>query len=153
MTGKEFKEKMVKELGSSAAVAELFSTIPQNMNTLYNVADIKTGLLEKACMLMGKDMSFFYPMKKTEEIVNNNFQTATNVTGTGNIGTDQTMFLQYLMDENKRKDTTIQDLHKEKDALRNEIDTLTRILNRYTDEQSTTNYRMAAEHAPVRYDK
>lgn len=58
MSGEEVK-KILKENYKLADVAAAMGIIPQNLQSLLDVADIKTGVLERIAAAIGKDICFF----------------------------------------------------------------------------------------------
>lgn len=87
MTGKELKKK-IQETGITVKdLANRLNMSPQALNTIFNVADVKSGTLEKIAGVLSVNMSFFYPMPA--EIVNTSnihSQRAHNISnGSGNI--------------------------------------------------------------------
>ena len=60
MSGEQLN-KMLKDSGYVLAdIARMLGITPQALNQLLNAKDVKTGLLEDLCRVLGKDMSFFY---------------------------------------------------------------------------------------------
>lgn len=59
MSGEEVK-KILKAHYKLTDVAEAMGIIPQNLQSLLDVADIKTGVLERIAAAIGKDINFFF---------------------------------------------------------------------------------------------
>ena len=87
MTGKELKAKISASGRSVKEVSDLLNMSPQALNTIFNVADVKTGILEKLCVAFGVDMTFFYPVKPVTETNTDlrRFKTHNLHTGKGDI--------------------------------------------------------------------
>ena len=64
MTGKELKRRLSALGISLSEVAEKLNMSQQNLSRALAVADIKTGLLERICEALGKNISFFYENTK-----------------------------------------------------------------------------------------
>lgn len=110
MSGKELKAKLQATGKSISAIAELLGKSPQALNTILNVADVKTGTLEELCDALGVEMSYFYPSKNAVQVTNND--NAHHNTATGNVSSD-TVLLDALKDviaSNKKKDEQIDTL-------------------------------------------
>lgn len=60
MSGAEVKEKLMKGGYILKDVADAMGIIPQNLQSLLNADDIKTGVLEKIAQAISKSIYFFY---------------------------------------------------------------------------------------------
>lgn len=60
MTGQEFKSVLLKTGKSLTEISKLFGLTTQGLNSLFRVADVKTGTVEKASRLLGIPLSAFY---------------------------------------------------------------------------------------------
>lgn len=60
MKGNELRTKMENAGYTQIEIARLLGVAPQSITQYYNADDVKTGLLEKLCQVLEKDMSFFY---------------------------------------------------------------------------------------------
>lgn len=63
MTGECLKKKLFSCGYRINELATMLDMSQQNVSRALAVADVKTGLLEKICAVIGKDMSFFYGYK------------------------------------------------------------------------------------------
>lgn len=61
MTGKEVKGILTSNGYSITDVANRLGVSQPNLSMALKVADVKTGLLEKICKVLGVEMDFFYP--------------------------------------------------------------------------------------------
>lgn len=91
MTGRELKKKIQEINITVKDLADKLNMSPQALNTIFNVADVKSGTLEKIADVLKVNMSFFYP--ESAGIVNTNnihSQRAHNISnGSGNINEAQ----------------------------------------------------------------
>ena len=60
MSGEDLKERLTKNGYQMKDVADLMGMSQQNFSTGLKVADVKTGFIEKLCVVLGKKMDFFY---------------------------------------------------------------------------------------------
>lgn len=60
MTGEQIKNILLQNGIKIAELHRLLDTSPQNMNRALNVADVKSGFIEKLCDTLNVDMSVFY---------------------------------------------------------------------------------------------
>lgn len=60
MTGKRVKEILRKNGYVLSDVAKSMGIIPQNLQSMLNVEDIKTGVLERVAAAINKNVYFFY---------------------------------------------------------------------------------------------
>ena len=63
MTGEELKRKLEATGVSQAKIAEMLGIFPQSLNKTLQADDVKSGLIEKLCQILDKDISFFYDVK------------------------------------------------------------------------------------------
>ena len=118
MTGKELKTKVLTTGHTITEISSMLGMSPQALNTIFNVADVKTGTVEKMCAALKVDMSFFYPVAPAYEQTTNNTKEvhARNIgaVGSGN-GTDNEGANAELINK----------LLEQLDAQRKQIDKLT----------------------------
>ena len=60
MTGEQIKNILLQNGIKIAELHRLLDTSPQNMNRALNVADVKSGFIEKLCDTLNIDMTVFY---------------------------------------------------------------------------------------------
>ena len=104
MSGKEVKEILIKNGYSLTDIAKNMGESPQNLNSLLNAADIKTGVLEKIATAINNSLYFFfkehspvYKEKEPEKAVE-----------------DGLLFENKLLERQlKEKDAIIKDLNRE----------------------------------------
>lgn len=60
MSGEEIKRKLIAEGYQITSIAEKLNLSQPNMSRALGVADVKTGFIEKLCVVLNKDLSFFY---------------------------------------------------------------------------------------------
>ncbi len=60
MSGEQVKQKLIQGGVKVSELHTLLKTSPQNLSRGLNVADVKTGFIEKLCSVLNIDMSFFY---------------------------------------------------------------------------------------------
>jgi hypothetical protein len=65
--GKEVKEKLLNSGYVLKDVAAIMGIIPQNLQSLLGVDDIKTGVLESIAKAINKSIYFFYDASTTNE--------------------------------------------------------------------------------------
>ena len=73
MRGIDVKKKLQKSGFSLKVVADLMGETPQNLNSMLNAQDIKTGVLERIAKAINKNLYFFFDEKirlMTEEEMN-----------------------------------------------------------------------------------
>ena len=85
----DYLKKLLKNAGySPTEIAAKLEVTSQALNSTFNSPDVKSGILEKLCEVLGVGMSFFYPNLYTINNVNNNInkQEAHNISnGSGSI--------------------------------------------------------------------
>ena len=118
MTGKELKDKLSTCDISQAEIARRLGMSTQSMSQALNVADIKTGFLEKIANVLGVPMSRFYP-NDTTTITNYSIELHVRnnsgvVSGTNNgiisAGQDAQRLVEMLVEANAKKDQQIDKL-------------------------------------------
>lgn len=77
MTGNDVYEKLKELRVRPSDLAKSMGTIPQNIASIFNSPDVKSGTLEAIADALGRDMTLWYPV--TEQNTYNN---------TGNAGRD-----------------------------------------------------------------
>ena len=120
MTGKELKDKLSTCGISQAEIARRLGMSTQSMSQALNVADIKTGFLEKIANVLGVPMSRFYPNDTTATITNEsselhvrNNSGVVSGTNNGSIITgqqDTQKLVEMLVEANAKKDQQIDKL-------------------------------------------
>ncbi|WP_423127548.1 hypothetical protein [Gaoshiqia sp. Z1-71] len=60
MKGIEVKKKLQNDRFSMKEIADLMGETPQNLQAMFKVEDIKTGVLERIAKAIGKDILYFY---------------------------------------------------------------------------------------------
>lgn len=119
MTGKELKDKLSTCGISQAEIARRLGMSTQSMSQALNVADIKTGFLEKIANVLGVPMSRFYPNDTTTTITNESSELHVRnnsgvVSGTNNgsisAGQDAQRLVEILVEANAKKDQQIDKL-------------------------------------------
>ena len=120
MTGKELKDKLSTCGISQAEIARRLGMSTQSMSQALNVADIKTGFLEKIANVLGVPMSRFYPNDTTTTITNEsselhvrNNSGVVSGTNNGTISTgqqDTQKLVEMLVEANAKKDQQIDKL-------------------------------------------
>ena len=71
MSGKELKQMLNNTGIKVSELASLMNTSQQNLSLKLNAADVKTGLIEDLCVVLNKDLTFFYGGTKYLPIQNN----------------------------------------------------------------------------------
>ena len=119
MTGKELKDKLSTCGISQAEIARRLGMSTQSMSQALNVADIKTGFLEKIANVLGLPMSRFYPndaatiTNESSELHVRNNSGVVSGTNNGNINTgqqDAQRLVEMLVEANAKKDQQIDKL-------------------------------------------
>ena len=119
MAGKELKDKLSTCGISQAEIARRLGMSTQSMSQALNVADIKTGFLEKIANVLGVPMSRFYPNDTTTTITNESSELHVRnnsgvVSGTNNgsisAGQDTQRLVEILVEANAKKDQQIDKL-------------------------------------------
>lgn len=119
MTGKELKDKLSTCGISQAEIARRLGMSTQSMSQALNVADIKTGFLEKIANVLGVPMSRFYPNDATtitnesSELHVRNNSGVVSGTNNGSISTgqqDTQKLVEMLVEANAKKDQQIDKL-------------------------------------------
>lgn len=119
MTGKELKDKLSTCGISQAEIARRLGMSTQSMSQALNVADIKTGFLEKIANVLGVPMSRFYPndaatiTKESSELHVRNNSGVVSGTNNGIISTgqkDTQKLVEMLVEANAKKDQQIDKL-------------------------------------------
>lgn len=119
MTGKELKDKLSTCGISQAEIARRLGMSTQSMSQALNVADIKTGFLEKIANVLGVPMSRFYPNDATtitnesSELHVRNNSGVVSGTNNGSISTgqqDTQKLVEMLIEANAKKDQQIDKL-------------------------------------------
>lgn len=119
MTGKELKDKLSTCGISQAEIARRLGMSTQSMSQALNVADIKTGFLERIANVLGVPMSRFYPNDTTTTITNESSELHVRnnsgvVSGTNNgsisAGQDAQRLVEILVEANAKKDQQIDKL-------------------------------------------
>ena len=118
MTGKELKDRLSTCGISQAEIARRLGMSTQSMSQALNVADVKTGFLEKIANVLGVPMSRFYP-NDTTTITNESSELHVRnnsgvVSGTNNgsisTGQDTQRLVEILVEANAKKDQQIDKL-------------------------------------------
>lgn len=107
MSGQELKTKMLGAGYSVKAISDKMGMSMQALNTVFNVADVKTGFLERLCETMSLSMSFFYPDVSGGGTVINNVHTRgrNNAVGGSTITADNGVSddnLRLLLEQNSK---------------------------------------------------
>lgn len=118
MTGKELKDKLSTCGISQAEIARRLGMSTQSMSQALNVADIKTGFLEKIANVLGVPMSRFYPAacatitNESSELHVRNNSGVVSGTNNGSISTgqDAQRLVEMLVESNAKKDQQIDKL-------------------------------------------
>lgn len=119
MTGKELKDKLSTCGISQAEIARRLGMSTQSMSQALNVADIKTGFLEKIANVLGLPMSRFYPndaatiTNESSELHVRNNSGVVSGTNNGSISTgqqDAQRLVEMLVEANAKKDQQIDKL-------------------------------------------
>lgn len=118
MTGKELKDKLSTCGISQAEIARRLGMSTQSMSQALNVADIKTGFLEKIANVLGVPMSRFYPndaatiTNESSELHVRNNSGVVSGTNNGSIsaGQDAQRLVEMLVESNAKKDQQIDKL-------------------------------------------
>ena len=118
MTGKELKDKLSTCGISQAEIARRLGMSTQSMSQALNVADIKTGFLEKIANVLGVPMSRFYPndaatiTNESSELHVRNNSGVVSGTNNGSIsaGQDTQRLVEILVEANAKKDQQIDKL-------------------------------------------
>lgn len=119
MTGKELKDKLSTCGISQAEIARRLGMSTQSMSQALNVADIKTGFLEKIANVLGVPMSSFYPndaatiTNDSIELHVRNNSGVVSGTNNGTISTgqqDTQKLVEMLVEANAKKDQQIDKL-------------------------------------------
>ena len=119
MTGKELKDRLSTCGSSQAEIARRLGMSTQSMSQALNVADVKTGFLEKIANVLGVPMSRFYPNDTTTTITNESSELHVHnnsgvVSGTNNgsisTGQDTQRLVEILVEANAKKDQQIDKL-------------------------------------------
>lgn len=119
MTGKELKDKLSTCGISQAEIARRLGMSTQSMSQALNVADIKTGFLEKIANVLGVPMSRFYPndaatiTNESSELHVLNNSGVVSGTNNGSISTgqqDTQKLVEMLVEANAKKDQQIDKL-------------------------------------------
>ena len=119
MTGKELKDKLYTCGISQAEIARRLGMSTQSMSQALNVADIKTGFLEKIANVLGVPMSRFYPndaatiTNESSELHVRNNSGVVSGTNNGSISTgqqDTQKLVEMLVEANAKKDQQIDKL-------------------------------------------
>lgn len=118
MTGKELKDRLSTCGISQAEIARRLGMSTQSMSQALNVADVKTGFLEKIANVLGVPMSRFYP-NDTTTITNDSSELHVRnnsgvVSGTNNgiisAVQDTQRLVEILVEANAKKDQQIDKL-------------------------------------------
>lgn len=86
MDGKSIKDILYRQNIPFKDIAERLGTSPQNFNNLLGTSDVKSGLIERLCDVLGMDITDFIPSKKVSTIehsvshVGNNNKNINNTT-------------------------------------------------------------------------
>lgn len=119
MTGKELKDKLSTCGISQAEIARRLGMSTQSMSQALNVADIKTGFLERIVAVTGKPLSYFYPndaatiTNESSELHVRNNSGVVSGTNNGSISTgqqDTQKLVEMLVEANAKKDQQIDKL-------------------------------------------
>jgi transcriptional regulator with XRE-family HTH domain len=118
MTGKELKDKLSTCGISQAEIARRLGMSTQSMSQALNVADIKTGFLEKIANVLGVPMSRFYPndaatiTNESSELHVRNNSGVVSGTNNGSISAvqDAQRLVEILVEANAKKDQQIDKL-------------------------------------------
>lgn len=118
MTGKELKDKLSTCGISQAEIARRLGMSTQSMSQALNVADIKTGFLERIVAVTGKPLSYFYPAasatitNESSELHVRNNSGVVSGTNNGSIsaGQDAQRLVEILVEANAKKDQQIDKL-------------------------------------------
>lgn len=118
MTGKELKDRLSTCGISQAEIARRLGMSTQSMSQALNVADVKTGFLEKIANVLGVPMSRFYPndaatiTNESSELHVRNNSGVVSGTNNGSIsaGQDTQRLVEILVEANAKKDQQIDKL-------------------------------------------
>lgn len=105
MTGKELKTKVLTTGHTITEISSMLGMSPQALNTIFNVADVKTGTVEKMCAALKVDITFFYPVAPTYEQTSNNTKEvhARNIgavgSGNGTVNDGDSALVSKLLEE------------------------------------------------------
>lgn len=118
MTGKELKDKLSTCGISQAEIARRLGMSTQSMSQALNVADIKTGFLERIVAVTGIPLSYFYPAasatitNESSELHVRNNSGVVSGTNNGSISTgqDAQRLVEILVEANAKKDQQIDKL-------------------------------------------
>lgn len=111
MSGEQLKEILAKTGKSYAEIANLLGISSQSLYQIFKADDVKSGLLEKLCSVLGQDVTLFY----------GGMVTATNnslaINGNGNnANNDTSAFLMLLSKKDEQIDRLLGIIEKMNDA-------------------------------------
>lgn len=86
MKGIEIKKKLQENGYSLKNIAELIGETPQNLNSLLNAQDIKTGIVERLAKAINKNVYFFY--KDFPELIDDKITIDSNKTVNSSLKTN-----------------------------------------------------------------
>lgn len=113
MTGTQLKAILVTSGYPQAILAEKLGITPSAFSSYLRAQDVRSGLLESIAMIIGKDMSFFYPECKSRNEINidNSEVTTYGENSPGIVGgdyhSDQAVKIAVLEERIKQKDEQI----------------------------------------------
>lgn len=105
MSGKTLKDILYHTGLSNTEIATRLGISPQNLNTIYNVADIKTGFVERLCDVLNMDIVDFIPSKK---VSSNTITSSVLGDGNNNVNNSTDAALLRIMENQCNQLTTAQ---------------------------------------------
>ena len=97
MKGETLKEQLKTTRYSLAEIANMMGISPQSLNSIFNSADVKSGVLEKLSSVLGVPLSFFYG--DTFNITGSGNATGNNSTNTVNATDEKLLALLQSKDD------------------------------------------------------
>lgn len=106
MDGKQLK-RVISGVGiKQSRLAEILQTTPQNINSLFQAKDVKSGTLERIAEGLGTDMSLFYNIARS--VTNNNGQVVNSSNKDIHYNSDKV--IEIMNEQLKAKDRQIEAL-------------------------------------------
>jgi hypothetical protein len=109
MKGIDVKKKLQKSGFSLKNVADLINETPQNLNSMLNAQDIKTGVIEKIATAIKKSIYFFYEETGSEMLKKGQLQSP-----------EASLEVGFYKEIIREKDLKIDELNQEIGALKHE---------------------------------
>lgn len=97
MNGKVLKEQLKSTRYSLAEIAAKMGITPQTLNSIFNSADVKSGVLERLSSVLDLPLAYFYG--DTFNITGSGNATGNNSTNTVNATDDKLLALLQSKDE------------------------------------------------------